>query len=119
MQAPIMQHARLYVVIRPGVKPDPYTPGGTIPDWDNTTEATVAGFLSHDTTAEAPDLNRASLNEAAILTIPGPDADIARGDRVRDTDGREWQVDGHPRRDINPFTGWAPSTAVRLQRWEG
>lgn len=112
-------HPATFTVIRAAGKPDPYTAGATIPDWDRATEATIAGFLAHDVSSEAPDLNRSELAESATLTIAEYHADVRLGDRIREEDGRLWQVTGIPISEMNPFTGWRPVTVVRLERWEG
>ena len=108
-----------FTVTRPGLKPDPYTPGGTIPDWDHTTTLTVNGFLTRTLSDETPNLNRNELAEAATLTIDSAGAPVQLDDRIEDPDGRLWQVTGIPITEQNPFTGWHPVTVVRLQRWQG
>lgn len=113
------EHPATFVVIRPAGKPDPYTEGATIPDWANTTETTITGFLAHQSSVETPDENRDELAETATLTVDQPEADIRVGDRVREEDGRLWQVEGIPVSETNPFTGWRPVTVVNLRRWEG
>ena len=112
-------HPVTFEVIRAAGKPDPYTAGATIPDWDHATTATIVGFLNHQLSDQSPDLNRDELAETATLTIAEYHADVRLGDRIREEDGRLWEVTGIPVSEMNPFTGWKPVTVVVLKRWEG
>ena len=114
-------YPQAYEIISPGAKTDVYTVGSneTIPDWDNAVTRTLYGFVTHTSSVQGSDLNRSELSETATLTFDSPVADIRRGDRVREPDGRLWEVNSVPVSETNPFTGWNPVTWVGLRRWEG
>lgn len=115
-----MPFVRDYTVRRARLILDPYSGQETAPDWDNATEWTVQGFLAHTTSTElVTEPNRQNVRSDATLTIPDPNADVQRGDRVADGDGRTWIVQGFAQDDVNPFTGWQPTRVCQLAAWNG
>ena len=115
-----MPFVDVFTVARPATRPDPYNPDTTITDWTQATVWTVEGFLaSASSTETGGDPGQQRLDTEKILTIPDPEADIMRGDRVTAPDGTTYEVQGVPSTDRNPFTGWHPTTVARLLHLQG
>lgn len=112
------QAAQEITITRPGTKPNPYNPAESIPDWENATMTSVYGFIAVGTWNDNTTSNEARLTGAATLTITSPNADVQHGDKITGPDGAVWRIEGHPRSNINPFTGWQPTTEANLTAWE-
>ena len=102
-----------FVRLRAGTKPDPYDPDSVVEDWTNPTPLAVRGYLSSQSTLEQPDEVRSELQRTDQLIIPDASVDIRRGDRIEGAGGR-WVVQGLPKVDRSPFTGWQPTLACNL-----
>lgn len=105
-------------VSRPGEKPNPYNPGESVADWEAVTEFTVYGFIAVATWADNTSSDDARIIGDATLTVPMPEVDIRHGDKIVGPDGVAWRVEGHPRRNMSPFTGWQPTLEAALVAWE-
>lgn len=103
-------------------KTNPYNPAQNEPDWSvPPDELAIMGVLSSSSSTRTPDTLDTQTASTAYLTIPDPTADVKIGDRIRaDTDdGRLWDVDGFPSKDVNAFTGWRPTLECRLTERKG
>lgn len=105
--------------LRPAIVKDPYDPDAVgVPDWDQPEVAEFLGFISQSTSTVLPDSTREQTQTTAILTVDNSVVDIKVGDRVRQGE-RIWQVTGNPSLDMNPFTGWRPTTEIQLAEYVG
>lgn len=91
--------------------------GSTIPDWANTTSATISGCsVQPSTTTLSQDGRVLGISESYTLYMPSG-ADIIEGDRVV-YDGEIYTVVGVPKKWISP-TGNLSNKQVTLERWSG
>lgn len=103
-------------------KTNPYNPAQKEPDWSvPPDELAIIGALSSSSSMRTPDTLDTQTASTAYLTIPDSTADIRIGDRIRadPDDGRLWEVDGFPSKDVNAFTGWRPTLECRLTERKG
>ena len=104
--------------------PDPYDPDEGMVTWDDPDIITVSGFLASTASVQALASReqdspvRSQLITTNMLTLTDPDADVERGDRIRQGD-RVWTVTGYPSQDQNPFTGWQPTRVCYLEEVTG
>ena len=84
-------------------------------------ELAIMGALASSSSTRTPDTLDTQTESTAYLTIPDPTADVKIGDRIRadPDDGRLWEVDGFPSKDVNAFTGWRPTLECRLTERKG
>jgi len=98
---------------------DPYDPDAAgVPSWDTPDELTVWGYLASQSSTEQADPVRAQIITTKQLILDDPDADVERGDRIRQG-VKVWTVTGFPEADINPFTGWQPTRVCNLEEVQG
>ena len=115
-----MPFALTYTVRRASRKPDPYNPDKTVEDWNAPLEWTLTGFLaSISSNEQGGEPGQERLDTSKVFTVPEPDADIQRGDRVIAPDGRTYEVRGLAASDVNPWTGWQPTTVAHLEEITG
>lgn len=103
-------------------KTNTYNPAQNEPDWSvPPDELVIMGALSSSSSMRTPDTLDTQTASTAYLTIPDPTADVKIGDRIRadPDDGRLWEVDGFPSKDVNAFTGWRPTLECRLTERKG
>lgn len=103
-------------------KTNPYNPAQNEPDWSvPPDELVIMGALASSSSMRTPDTLDTQTASTAYLTIPDPTADVKIGDRIRadPDDGRLWEVDGFPSKDVNAFTGWRPTLECRLTERKG
>lgn len=103
-------------------KANPYNPAQNEPDWSAPPdELVIMGALASSSSMRTPDTLDTQTESTAYLTIPDPTADVKIGDRIRadPDDGRLWEVDGFPSKDVNAFTGWRPTLECRLTERKG
>ena len=96
-------------------KANAYIAGG----WSDPDEEPIAGaFVASTSTSMLGGATRTQALEAKSLYCP-PDADIRKGDRIRQ--GADiYTIDGIPSTaDTSPFTGWEPLREVPRERAEG
>lgn len=105
--------------LRAPMSEDPYSGELTAPDWDSASEAMISGCaivpVSSD---EAPTVGRAELLTLRTLLAPHG-VDILPTDRVRDSAGVVWKVDGRRADWQSPFTGHVFGATVPLRLLEG
>lgn len=103
-----------------GSADDPYTQnvGSKISTVDRTP---FFGALASSTSTRTAQQTGVETTSEAVLTIPDPTVDIRNGDIIETlpADGRRWQVDGYPSKDVNPFSGWQPTLEVKLREIRG
>lgn len=125
-----MAGATRFIRLRAKRKTNPYNPAQTEPDWSvPPDELAIMGALSSSSSTRTPDTLDTRTPDTldtqtastAYLTIPDTTADIRIGDRIRTDpdDGRLWEVDGFPSKDVNAFTGWRPTLECRLTERKG
>lgn len=103
-------------------KTNPYNPAQNEPDWSvPPDELAIMGALASSSSTRTPDTLDTQTASTAYLTIPDSTADVKIGDRIRadPDDGRLWEVDGFPSKDVNAFTGWRPTLECRLTERKG
>ena len=103
-------------------KANPYNPAQNEPDWSvPPDELVIMGALASSSSMRTPDTLDTQTASTAYLTIPDSTADVRIGDRIRagPDDGRLWEVDGFPSKDVNAFTGWRPTLECRLTERKG
>ncbi len=103
-------------------KTNTYNPAQNEPDWSvPPDELVIMGALASSSSMRTPDTLDTQTASTAYLTIPDPTADVKIGDRIRadPDDGRLWEVDGFPSKDVNAFTGWRPTLECRLTERKG
>lgn len=100
---------------------DPYSGEQSGEDWSNPETLDFTGALASSSSTRTPDGLREQTTSTAYLTSPDPTLDIMPGDRIRalPDDGRLWEVDGFPSKDVNAFTGWRPTLECRLTERKG
>ena len=120
-----MPYGQEFERLRAVYVPDPYDPDGPgMVNWDNPDVVTVWGFLASTasvqalTSSEQDSPVRSQLITTNMLTLADPDADVERGDRIRQGK-RIWTVTGYPSHDTNPFTGWQPTRVCFLEEVTG
>jgi hypothetical protein len=110
------QAAQPFCRLRRKTVPDPYDPEHVVAGgWQDAEKTEILGVMASRTSVEQPDATRSEVVSTAQFVSADPDADIRRGDRIRDRDGRTWTVSGYPTRDRNPFTGWRPTVVANLE----
>lgn len=117
-----MAGATRCIRLRAKRKANPYNPAQHEPDWSvPPDELAIMGALSSSSSTRTPDTLDTQTESTAYLTIPDPTADVEIGDRIRTDpdDGRLWEVDGFPSKDVNAFTGWRPTLECRLTERKG
>lgn len=117
-----MAGATRFIRLRAKRKANPYNPAQHEPDWSvPPDELAIMGALSSSSSTRTPDTLDTQTASTAYLTIPDPDADIRTGDRIRadPDDGRLWEVDGFPSKDVNAFTGLRLTLECRLAERKG
>lgn len=88
-------------------------------DWANATQATLHGCsLQPSATETAFDGAQRDPSESTATLICPYGADVRKGDRIVDADGRSWLVDGVPMGVMSP-TGMASNLKVTLREWRG
>ena len=88
-------------------------------DWANARRFVVRGCsLQPSTTETSFDGARRDPSESTATLICPYGADVSKGDRVIDADGRSWLVDGVPMGVRSP-TGMASNLKVTLREWRG
>ena len=115
-----MAGATRFMRLRAKRKTNPYNPAQNEPDWSvPPDELAIMGALASSSSMRTPDTLDTQTASTAYLTIPT--ADIRIGDRIRadPDDGRLWEVDGFPSKDVNAFTGWRPTLECRLTERKG
>lgn len=103
-------------------KANPYNPAQNEPDWSAPPdELVIMGALASSSSMRTQDTLDTQTASTAYLTIPDSTADVKIGDRIRadPDDGRLWEVDGFPSKDVNAFTGWRPTLECRLTERKG
>lgn len=103
---------------RAALTPDPYNPDRMVEDWSIPSEITVSGYFSSQSSSENPGEVREQASTLKQLIIDDPDADVKRGDRIKQGD-RIWTVEGFPEQDINPWTGWQPTLVANVREVVG
>lgn len=99
--------------IRPGEKEER---GSTIPDWDNSSTATIEHCLVQPgTTILSQDGRVLGIQDGLTVCAPA-DADIKEGDRIR-YDGDVYIIDGRPL--VWKNVGRLEHMKLNLQRWTG
>lgn len=117
-----MAGATRFMRLRAKRKTNPYNPAQNEPDWSvPPDELAIMGVLASSSSMRTPDTLDTQTASTAYLTIPDPTVDIRIGDRIRadPDDGRLWEVDGFPSKDVNAFTGWRPTLECRLTERKG
>ena len=117
-----MAGATRFIRLRAKRKTHPYNPAQHEPDWSvPPDELAIMGTLSSSSSTRTPGTLDTQPESTAYLPTPDPDADIRIGDRIRadPDDGRLWDVDGFPSKDVNAFTGWRPTLECRLTERKG
>lgn len=117
-----MAGATRFIRLRAKRKANPYNPAQNEPDWSvPPDELAIMGALSSSSSTRTTDTLDTQTESTAYLTIPDPTADVKIGDRIRTDpdDGRLWEVDGFPSKDVNAFTGWRPTLECRLTERKG
>lgn len=113
------EHGEQFVRLRAGVVTDPYSGDPIGEDWKNPDEEPIDGayFSSQSSTDSDGEVRRQTATGKQLI-IPDPDADVRRGDRIRQGT-RTWTVEGFPEADKNPFTGWQPTLVVDVENYTG
>lgn len=103
-----------------GSADDPYTQGAG-PETSTVVRTPFFGSLASSTSTRTAQQTGVETTSEAVLTVPDPTVDIRNGDIITPLpdDGRRWQVDGYPSKDVNPFSGWQPTLEVRLKEVRG
>lgn len=85
---------------------DPYSGQLTPGDWDDPDRAEIdGGFVAQTNSVLGDDpLRQQVTTEMAFFC--GIDEDVKAKDRIEESSGAVWEVDGRPARWKNPFTGW-------------
>ena len=99
--------------IRPGIKTER---GSTVPDWDNTSSATIDGCsVQPASTSLSQDGRVQGITDG--LTVYAPeDADVAAGDRI-EYGGNVYTINGDPL--LWPGAGRLAHMQLNLTRWRG
>ena len=104
-----------FVRQRAGKILDPYSDEEIGEDWGNPDEETLDGaYFSSQSSTDSDGEARRQTSTGKQLIIPDPDADVRRGDRIRQG-SRIWAVVGFPENDVNPFTGWRPTLVIDVE----
>lgn len=117
-----MAGATRFIRLRAKRKANPYNSAQNEPDWSvPPDELAITGALASSSSMRTPDTLDTQTASTAYLTIPDSTADVRIGDRIRadPDDGRLWEVDGFPSKDVNAFTGWRPTLECRLTERKG
>lgn len=98
---------------------DPYSGEPIDEDWAHPDELPLDGaYFSSQSSSDGSDEVRRQTATGMQLIIPDPDADVQRGDRIRQG-SRVWSIVGFPEADTNPWTGWQPTLVVDLEDYKG
>lgn len=112
------RHGRTVYRQRAKLITDPYSKKQVHGDWSDPDEIAIPrAFVAQSSTSMLGNASRSQALEAKSLYC-APDADIRKGDRIRDGD-EIYTVDGIPAADTNPFTGRTPVREVPLTRSVG
>lgn len=108
-----------FVRLRAGTITDPYSGEPIGEDWAHPDEEPLDGayFSSQGSTDSDGEVRRQTATGKQLI-IPDPDADVQRGDRIRQGT-RVWSIVGFPEADKNPFTGWQPTLVVDVEDFKG
>ena len=108
-----------FVRQRAGIIEDPYSGEPIGEDWASPDEEALDGayFSSQGSTDSDGDVRRQTTTGKQLI-VPDPDADVRRGDRIRQGT-RVWSIVGFPENDTNPFTGWQPTLVVDVEDFTG
>lgn len=113
------EHLEDFTRLRAQRIPDPYNPDRTVEDWTTPDELPLRGSWDSTGSSFGSDPVRMPLTTTKRIAIFTPLADVAAGDRIRTADGAIFTVTGRPARDINPWTGWRPTTVLTVEEGEG
>lgn len=108
-----MKYVDQFTRQRARLVPAPDDPDATVKDWTAPISLPLVGYFEQGSSTEQADPVRSQALTIQTLVIPDPDADVQRGDRIKQGD-RIWTVQGYPYAPRNPFTGRRPGLFVRL-----
>lgn len=116
-----MPGATRFVRLRASRNPSPTNPMQTVDDWTYPERLEFTGMLTQSSSTRIPDGLRDQTDTGAYITCNDPTLDIRNKDRIETIpyDGRRWEVNGEPSRDINPFTGTQPTLEIPVETWKG
>lgn len=115
-----MEFTETFTVSRPMQVADPYNEDTTAESIESAEPFEVSGFMAAGASAEqGGEPGQERLVTARTLTISDAEADVRRGDRITDSAGRVFIVQGYGARDMNPFTGWRPTLVLHLSETTG
>lgn len=104
--------------LRRRMVPDPYSGEDTLGSWADADEALLVGVALAPLTPEEQATVDAHVARNSMTLLAGHGADILPTDRIRDTEGVVWDVDGYRADWRSPFTGHEFGSATRLHRTE-
>lgn len=112
----MLRHTITYDVFRSETRRTGYGDAGvlTASRWHI---GTVNGFL-HET-ADTEVNNSQTVNgtrQRATFTMNTGEMELHRLDILVSPDGAQWRVTSTPNSEVNPFTGWQPTTTVTVER---
>ena len=104
----------IYLLV-PTMSPDPYG-GPMIPDPSVPTRVALRGaFFEPGSSAENTAEGRPVMDKGTVASLRPLSAEVTEGDEL-EIDGDVWAVTGVLAVPRNPFTGWAPSSTIYVQR---
>ena len=92
--------------------------GASVRDWARASAHTVRGCSVQPASTSTDREGRAAHAASDAVLYAPPAADVAAGDRVTDSAGRAWLVDGEPMAWASP-TGAVSHVQCNLRRWVG
>lgn len=116
-----MPGATRFARLRAKRKPSPTNPMQTVDDWSEPERLEFDGALTQSSSTRIPDALRDQTDTSGYITCNDPALDIRSKDRIETVpyDGRRWEVNGEPSRDVNAFTGAQPTLEIPIETWKG